>query len=429
MTTPYVTGTVSVTAGSAVVTGTGTAWQTALIAGGLFGLDSSNGNPVPILSVDSDTQITLAKPWRGTTANGQAYWIIRDTAYLQQLSANAQALATYIQRLDNAVLAALASLTAAADKLPYFNGSGSAALTDFKSAARSLLALTAAADKLPYFNSTDGAALTDFKASARSLLALVAAADKLPYFTGPTGAALADFKAKGRDILNSATTLELLGKFGPVFGGTTPVPSSADVGLSDGDFNTINVPGVYTIAGTWANGPNGNVNYTAILEVKARSFSNLYYQTLYHTGLGTWERFTSASGGLSWPNAWYRVDAPLVGTVSNSGSLTTGAIMERGSNANGEYLKLADGTLICTTTGLSSTCDVAVGNIFRGPDVVWTFPAPSVSTAVVMCQAANFQQWANARLGGTTNATIRKYGSGTDATSQPIYAVSFGRWF
>ncbi|MQV98590.1 hypothetical protein GHK46_14990 [Sinorhizobium medicae] len=139
MTIPYVTGTVSVTAGSAVVTGTGTAWATALIAGGLFGLDSSNGNPVPILSVDSNTQLTLAKPWRGTTAAGQAYWIIRDTAYLQQLSANAQALATYIQRLDNAALAAIASLDPAADKLAYFTGSGAAALATITGFARTLL--------------------------------------------------------------------------------------------------------------------------------------------------------------------------------------------------------------------------------------------------------------------------------------------------
>ncbi|RVI11607.1 tail fiber domain-containing protein [Sinorhizobium meliloti] len=139
MTIPYVTGTVSVTAGSAVVTGSGTAWATALIAGGLFGLDSSNGNPVPILSVDSNTQLTLAKPWRGTTAAGQAYWIIRDTAYLQQLSANAQALATYIQRLDNAALAALAGLNPAADRLAYFTGAGSAALAPLSAFARTIL--------------------------------------------------------------------------------------------------------------------------------------------------------------------------------------------------------------------------------------------------------------------------------------------------
>ncbi|MDX0766809.1 phage tail protein, partial [Sinorhizobium medicae] len=132
MTIPYVTGTVFVTAGSAVVTGSGTAWATALIAGGFFGLDSSNGNPVPILSVDSNTQLTLAKPWRGTTAAGQGYWIIRDTAYLQQQTVNAQALSTYIQRLDNAALTALAGLDPAADKFAYFTGANSGALADIK---------------------------------------------------------------------------------------------------------------------------------------------------------------------------------------------------------------------------------------------------------------------------------------------------------
>lgn len=38
--------------------------------------------------------------------------------------------------------------------------------------------------------------------------------------------------------------------------------------------------------------------------------------------------------------------ADIVGTVSQSGGVPTGAIIERGSNANGEYVKYADGTLI-----------------------------------------------------------------------------------
>ncbi|MFL1495729.1 hypothetical protein ACI77E_30595, partial [Pseudomonas antarctica] len=39
--------------------------------------------------------------------------------------------------------------------------------------------------------------------------------------------------------------------------------------------------------------------------------------------------------------------AAIVGTVSQSAGLPTGAIIERGSNANGSYTKYADGTLIC----------------------------------------------------------------------------------
>jgi hypothetical protein len=237
MTIPYVTGTVSVTAGSAVVTGSGTAWATALVAGGLFGLDSNNGNPVPILSVDSNTQLTLAKPWRGTTAAGQGYWIVRDTAYLQQQTVNAQALSTYIQRLDNAALAALAGLTPAADKFAYFNG-----------------ALTAV---------------------------------------------LADIRAKGRDLLASSDMATVLDKLGPVFGGIAPVPSAAEVGLNDGDFNTILFPGVYTIAGTWTNGYIGQAaaGYTGVLVVYARRFNNLFIQQYFQNEL-IWTRFSI--DGVTW---------------------------------------------------------------------------------------------------------------------------------
>jgi len=38
----------------------------------------------------------------------------------------------------------------------------------------------------------------------------------------------------------------------------------------------------------------------------------------------------------------------ILGTVSESGGVPTGAIIERGSNANGEFVKYADGTMICT---------------------------------------------------------------------------------
>jgi len=68
----YNTGTVSVSNGSAVVAGSGTAWAVALVAGGML---SSAGLAVPIASVDNDTSLTLDYPWPGTTASGAAYSI------------------------------------------------------------------------------------------------------------------------------------------------------------------------------------------------------------------------------------------------------------------------------------------------------------------------------------------------------------------
>jgi len=77
MTAIYNTGTVSVTNGSAVVTGSGTAWSVSLVAGGTFFL---GGISVPILSVQGDTSLTLAMPWPGTTAAGAAYAIERENS-------------------------------------------------------------------------------------------------------------------------------------------------------------------------------------------------------------------------------------------------------------------------------------------------------------------------------------------------------------
>jgi hypothetical protein len=77
MTSIYSTGTVSVTNGSAVVTGSGTAWEVALVTGGSF---SYAGMSIPIVSVDSDTSLTLAYPWPGATAAGAAYAIQRENS-------------------------------------------------------------------------------------------------------------------------------------------------------------------------------------------------------------------------------------------------------------------------------------------------------------------------------------------------------------
>lgn len=62
---------------------------------------------------------------------------------------------------------------------------------------------------------------------------------------------------------------------------------------------------------------------------------------------------------------YYRPDN-ILGTVSQSGGIPTGAIIERGSNANGEYVKFADGTLICLMAKtVTADINIATGTIYR----------------------------------------------------------------
>ena len=67
----YSTGTIAVTNGSNVVTGTGTAWFSALQAG--WGLIAPDGKIYEIATVDSATVLTLRTAYLGATASGQGY--------------------------------------------------------------------------------------------------------------------------------------------------------------------------------------------------------------------------------------------------------------------------------------------------------------------------------------------------------------------
>ena len=77
----YVTGTVSVTNGSTLVTGAGTAWKTANRGRGdriLIG-----GVNYVVLGVDSETQLRLTAPYAGATAAGLGHTIARQFTTLQ----------------------------------------------------------------------------------------------------------------------------------------------------------------------------------------------------------------------------------------------------------------------------------------------------------------------------------------------------------
>ncbi|MGV1896696.1 hypothetical protein GOZ84_11040 [Agrobacterium vitis] len=130
----YRAGTISVAAGTTVVTGAGTAWSTAGFAEGdlLF----ADGYCGIVGAVTSDTALTLAQPWRGGTLNGAAYRL-RYQGDGSRISAQARQLIDLLGNSGN--LEALGGLQGLADRLGYFTGSGQMGLAALTAFARTLL--------------------------------------------------------------------------------------------------------------------------------------------------------------------------------------------------------------------------------------------------------------------------------------------------
>ena len=132
----------------------------------------------------------------------------------------------------------------------------------------------------------------------------------------------------------------------------------------------------------------------------------------------------------------------ILGTVAQSAGVPTGAIIQRGSNANGEFVRFADGTLICT--GIVALTNLPTG----GSAAVTTVPLPStrlaisVQPAIAVTIDGTTTPWSSfadrgkyvfsARSTSTTEITILYYAiAGTNPTggNGSVFYTMTTRWF
>lgn len=126
--------------------------------------------------------------------------------------------------------------------------------------------------------------------------------------------------------------------------------------------------------------------------------------------------------------------ADILGTVSQSSGVPTGAIVQRGSNSNGSFVRFADGTQICWLSFSPGAPTTAIGSLFRSASRTWNYPiafseAPSVSGLVPAATGAYTWVAAGDVYTSTTSCSFVVMSAVSIATSLSVSVMAVGRWF
>lgn len=129
----------------------------------------------------------------------------------------------------------------------------------------------------------------------------------------------------------------------------------------------------------------------------------------------------SAPQGLRIGGAVPYTRSNVLGTVSQSGGVPTGAVIERISGANGTAVRFADGTLICSHS-LTGSASAAVG---------WTYPSTFIAAPVVTgtAQATALAVVVLDAAPTATAAQISVRGASDARRADPVRLMAVGRWF
>ncbi|WP_414156576.1 hypothetical protein [Pseudomonas sp. BNK-30] len=392
----YRTGTVAITAGQTTVTGTGTAFALNARVGDAF--QGPDGRWYEVTNIASATVLSILPAYQGATVSTGTYGLAPMQGYVKD---SADALRALVNQYGNK-LAALGT-TGNYDILPVAKGgTGGANQTD----ARAGLGLGTSAT-LP---ATIAQAAGSISLPASSVVRV-------------QEAVFAARALHGHYVNDSSVNIDNLP------GGSAGLYSAATLGAKPpaGTFWWIETQQTYTGSSRVQTAVSYGSSGTSGAALKAREWIRI--SNVGGTAWGTWaEIFTTEN---------------IVGTVGQSGGTPTGSIIERGSNANGEYTRFADGTQICTTKVRTiRTLNSPSGSVFHGgSEPLRQFPIAFSSAPTIQITAGLEvgEAWFATAAGTTPNGLLLSATSwpagyvftqvSRAATYVCVEYTAIGRWF
>lgn len=457
------TGTVSVENGSNVVTGSGTQWLTHLVEAGYgFALQTSTGVDgsgifYTIGGSVTNSSLQLSSNWAGDDANNVEYVILTDyiaPGYPMLLPGDLE-----VKPIINLIVQKLINDKAALTAL------GSAALADLTTSALSTVPgrATKVGDYgfgigqglktsgsvndlvIPGIYFCSGSQVANSPEGNTCLVFVIAGSlsdnndrivqhayvyspgkDNYTRSSSNGGAGWSNWE-KSWDTQNVAATAQNLLVNGTYGLGVT----SANVNVPDLNADTLRTNGTFRLLSGVTGNPFGSLIGQLIHAGQASNFAaQLALKTQVSGGQSIKYRIIDDNEPQDWLEVY--TQASILGTVSQSDSVPTGAIIERGSNANGEYVKFADGTLICTHRIVDNeTISSAYFGGYRSAGLNWTFPVSFSGIDSVISSVGDLDAFGSVINNPTVSGLTYVY---TAVSTQPVATrsvelLAIGRWY
>lgn len=259
----------------------------------------------------------------------------------------------------SAILAAMSGLSPAGDRIAYFTGASTMAIASFSSFTRTLTAASDAAAARTTLGVAIGTDVQAYDAELAALAGLTSAADKLPYFTGSGTAAVTDITSTARGLLDDATAADMRTTLGVAATSHTHAGTDITTGLVKTYATFTRVHNKAPAVNAAANDTRNNIDVLDFDDTTDESavFMDIMPEgSLLSSGLTVkihWSATSATTGDVTWGVQFERMTSDI--DADSFDTATTGSTTCSGTN----------GTPVVTSITATNIDGIVAGSLYR----------------------------------------------------------------